>query len=640
MDPSVDPCQDYFSYACGGFVKNSVIPSDRTDWSIYDQIEESNQEFLRDVLERAAKSPGDDPARKKLGDYYAACMDEDAVEKAGIEPIKPLLADAAKVTDTTSLAVEAAKLHAFGIHPLFELIPQQDFADATRIIASLDQPRQGLPDRDYYLKDEGNLKDVRAFYRGHVERMFALLGLKPAEAKQAADDTLRIETKIAQVSQDKVARNDPRLFYHHLDRAGLAALTKAFPWDRYWDAVGLKGVSELTVNEPAFYTAIDRLMTAEKPAAWRHYLAWRIVSAKAPLLSKAFQREWLAMREKIAGQHELPPRWKKCVRDVDRDLGELLAQPYVAEKFAGDSRDRARELLRSIHEAMRTELGQLDWLDGATRAAALAKLDAIHDKVGYPDRWRTYDFEVSRSGYAANVLRATAFEQRRRLAKIGRPIDRTEWEDTPPTVDAYYSFLFNEIVVPAGELQAPLFSRTFYPPVNIGDEGANTMGHELTHAFDPAGSQFDGSGNMREWWTKETRAKFEAATKCVADQYSAYEVLPGVKLDGALTASEDVADIGGVKLGYAALQTWEKAHPEERRVVDGFTDEKIFFLAYAQGWCSKATTEMLEMRARSDERATPRWRVNGPMADVPAFAQAYACKVGTPMNTGKVCSIW
>ncbi|HEY6462202.1 MAG TPA: M13 family metallopeptidase, partial [Polyangiaceae bacterium] len=595
MDPAADPCQDFFAYTCGGFVKNAVIPSDRATWGTTQAIDKENEDFLKATLEKDAANPGGDAVAKKIGDYYAACMDEGAVERAGAAPIQPLLAAAAKVKDARTLAEAVTALHAAGVFPLFDIEPMQDFKDATQMIAGLDQNGIGLPDRDYYLKDEGNTKEVRDFYAGHVGRMLALTGMRPAETKAAVADVMRIETKIAKLEQDKVTRRDPYKVYHRVDRAGLAAAAKTFPWDAYFAGIGFPAVQAISVNDPAYFAGIDALMHEEKPEAWRHYLAWQVVRAKARLLSRAFVDEQFAMRHKLTGQKELEPRWKRCVRDVDRSLGELLAQPYVAAKFSGDSKERAQELVRAMVTAMKRDLESLPWMDEATRKAALAKLDRVHhEKVGYPDKWRTYDFEVSRTAYAQDALAAQAFEQKRQLGKIGKPVDRTEWGMTPPTVNAYYDPSMNEIVLPAGELQPPFFSKDFYAPVNIGDEGANTIGHELTHGFDDEGSQFDGDGNLRDWWTKETKAKFDEATKCVQDQYSQYDAVPGVKLNGALTSGENIADIGGVKLGVAALDAWEKEHPEERRTVEGFSDEQLYFMAYAQGWCTKETPQVLE----------------------------------------------
>jgi putative endopeptidase len=640
MDINVDPCQDYFAYACGGFAKSMEIPPDRSSWGTTSAIEKVNEDFLKDTLEKAAASPGDDPLKKKIGDYYAACIDEDAIEKAGAAPIRPLLEPIAKVKDFATLADAVGRLHADSVFVLWDVGSQQDFQDATRVIAGLDQNGIGLPDRDYYLKDDGNLKEVREFYAGHVGRMFALAQMKPGEAKDAALDVLRIEGKLAKLQQDNVTRRDPYKIYHRVDRAGLPKTAPTFPWDAYWKAVGLPEVQEISVNDPAYFAGVDALMHQEKPAAWRHYLTWHVLRAKAPLLTKAFLAERFGLRQKLTGQKEIEPRWKRCVRGVDDALGELLGQPYVTTKFAGDSKPRAKQLVTAIHDAMKTDLKLLPWMDETTRAAAVQKLEKMNDKVGYPDSWRVYDFPVSRASYAANTMAADRFEHRRRLAKVGKPVDRKEWGMTPPTVNAYYNPSMNEIVLPAGELQPPFFSKDFYAPVNIGDEGANTIGHEITHGFDDEGCLFDGDGNLRDWWSKETKAKFAAVTKCVVDQYGKYEAIPGVKLNGELTAGENIADIGGVKLGYAALVAWKKAHPDEHRDVPGFSDEKVFFLAYAQGWCSKETPQYLEMLARTNPHSPPRWRVNGPMADVPAFAEAYACKKGTPMNGGEVCSVW
>jgi predicted metalloendopeptidase len=641
MDPAANPCSDFFLYACGGFLKTTVIPADRPTWGATEAIDKSNEEFLRDVLEKAAAAAGGDAARQKIGDYYASCVDEDSIEKAGLTPIKPLLAVIAKVKDVPSLGAAVTALHGASIFPLFEVGSLQDYKDATQMIGGLDQGGLGLPDRDYYLKDEGNTAAIRTFYKGHVARMLGLVGLSPAEQTAGANDVLRIETAIAKLSQDKVDRRDPYKVYHRVDRAGLPGLAKSFPWDAYFAALGFPGMQAISVNEPSYFTGIDALMKKEKPAAWRHYLAWHLARGSAKHLTRAFVNESFALRHELTGQKEVEPRWKRCVRSVDSALGELLAQPYVEAKFPGNSKTEARALVSSIHDAMRADLTLLPWMDDATRSGALAKLDKLtFIKVGYPDKWRSYDFAIARGTYAANAMAADKFELHRQLAKVGLPVDRTDWGMSPPTVNAYYDPSMNEIVVPAGELQPPFFSRDFYPPVNIGDEGANTVGHEITHGFDDQGSQFDGAGNLRDWWTPATKAKFEEATQCVRDQYSQYEAVPGVKLNGPLTAGENIADIGGVKLGYQALQTWEKTHPEQRRTVPGFTDEKLFFLAYAQGWCTKETPEILETMAHTNEHSPARWRVNGPMADNATFAAAYACAAGTPLNTGKACSVW
>jgi putative endopeptidase len=641
MDPAADACQDFYAYACGGFEKTATIPSDRSAWGAIQILDKQTEDFLHDTLEKAAASPGDDPVLKKLGDYYAACVDEAAIDKAGAKPIQPLLDVVATVRDDKTLTAALSKLHAATVFPIFDVSQQQDFKDATQVIAFLDQAGLGLPDRDYYLKDDGNLKSVREYYAGHVGRMLALLGLKGAELKAAADDVMRIETKLARIAQDKVTRRDPYKVYHRVDRAGLPGLAKSMPWDAYFSELGIPGTQAISVNDPAYFSGVEALLHEEKPAAWRHYLAWQVAHHQARTLSKPFVDEAFALRQKLTGQKELEPRWKRCVRSTDAALGELLAQPYVAAKFAGDSRERARALVAAIDDAMGADIQGLSWMDDATKQAALAKLAKLGaSKVGYPEKWRVYDFDVARASYAKNAMAATRFEQRRELAKIGKPVDRTDWEMTPPTVNAYYTASLNEIVLPAGQLQPPFFSRDFYPPVNMGDTGAGTIGHEITHGFDDEGSQFDGDGNLRVWWSDATRAHFDAATKCVQDQYSGYDAVPGVKLNGALTSGENIADIGGLKLGLAALHAWQKTHPDERRSVPGLDDEQVFFVAYAQSWCMKQTPEAEELGVHSDPHSPPRWRVNGPVSDTPAFSQAFQCKQGTPMAPANVCAVW
>ena len=640
MDPAVDPCKDYFAYACGGFVKNQEIPADRASWGATEQLQKTNLEVLRTVLDAAAKDPGNDPGRKKLGDYYAACMDEDAVERAGTAPVASLFASIAKVKDLRSLSAAILDLHANAIYPLWMTAPQQDFKDATEVVASLDQHGIGLPDRDYYLATDKEMVDTVDFYREHVERMLTLGGARPKEAKTGAADVVRIETELARIEQDKVVRRDPYKVYNRVSRRELAALTPSFPWDAYFVALGIPAAHEVILNDKAYYAGLDHLLTTEKPAAWQNYLRFRVLSASAPMLTKAFVDEKFRLRQKLAGAKELEPRWKRCVKDVDGELGDLLGQAYVDAKFNGDSKARATEVVGWIEDAMRADLRLVPWMDEPTRGAALTKMGDLNRKVGYPDKWRNYDFHVTRDAYAADVQAGDRFEQRRQLRKIGKPVDKNEWLMTPPTVNAYYEPLLNEIALPAGQLQPPFFSKDFYGPVNIGDIGANTVGHEITHAFDDEGSQFDGHGNLHDWWSESSKAKFKTATACVVDQYSKYEAVPGVKLNGALGAGENIADIGGVKLGLYALAAWQKAHPEAERRVDGFSDEKLYFLGYAQGWCAKERPELEATQARSDPHSPPRFRVNGPMIDTPAFAATYQCAAGTPMNDGKACVVW
>ncbi len=641
IDGKADPCQDFYQYACGSFLAAATIPPDRSSWGAIDIDQKRQEEFLHQLLEKATEAPGGDPVMKKIGDYYAACTDEPAIEKAGIAPIQPLLDQVARVRSWKSAVQTVIDLHTHGIFPLFRIRPTQDFADATQMIAGFDQGGLGLPDRSYYLEDKGNMKQVREAYRAHVQRMFALTGMTKTRARRAAADVMKVETALARLAQSKVARRDPHNIYHRIERAGLKKAARTFPWDEYFQKMGIGQVTPVTVNAPAYFTGVDELLHRQRPAALRSYLAWRVLDASAQYLSKAFVDEDFAMTRALIGVKQLPPRWRRCVHRVDHDLGELLAQPYVAARFAGSSKALAIDLVKAVKVAIHAELARLPWMDPATVEAAQAKLDKMAYLVGYPETWRAYDFPVSRTDYAANVAAATQFELHRELGKIGKPVDKKEWYMTPPTVNAYYDPSINEIVLPAGQLQPPFFSATFHPAVNFGATGGGTIGHEMTHGFDDEGSQFDGDGNLRNWWSKATSDKFHKATQCVVDQYAQYEAVPGVELNGKLTAGENIADIGGVKLGYLAYQAWRAAQTEPPPAEVGpYTDDQLYFLAYGQSWCTKTTAEMAEMRAHSNPHSPPRWRVNGVVADQPGFAAAFRCTRGAPMAPEKFCSVW
>ena len=636
IDRAADPCQDFFEYACGGFLKTAVIPPDRSSWSAIQVVIKDIELFLRDVLSRAAKEPGN-----KLGDFYAACMDEAAIDKAGAAPLSPALDTIAQVKDAKSAARAVIRLHDMGVFPFFAVGSTQDYADATQVIAALDQSGLGLPDRDYYLKNDGNLPKLRESYRAHVGRMFALLGVKPDEQRAATDDVLRVETGLARLQQDQVARRDPHVVYHRIDRSGLVKVAPSFPWDAYFEKLGIAHVTAVTVNDPQYYTAVAQIVLKEKPAALRRYLTWTLLHAAAVDLSRPFVDENFALTKLLAGVKELPPRWRRCVQQADEDLGELLGQSYVAARFAGESKPRAVDLTKAVLAAMDGELDRLPWMDAPTRAAAKEKLGKMAYLVGYPDKWRRYDFAVNRAQFTDNVWAAERFERARQLAKIGKPVDRFDWQMTPPTVNAYYDASLNELALPAGQLQPPFFGASFHPAVNFGSTGGGTIGHEMTHGFDDSGRQFDADGNLRDWWSKPTSEKFDEAAQCVVDQYAKYEAVPGITLNGKLTAGENIADIGGVKLGFVAYQGWKaRQSPPPPAQVEGFTDEQLYFLAYGQSWCSKDTAERLETMARSNPHSPPRWRANGVVVNLPAFAAAFQCKAGAPMNPGKICEVW
>jgi predicted metalloendopeptidase len=642
IDSTVDPCTDFYEFACGGFLKTATIPPDRSSWGAIELVVKDAEDFLHEVLDSAAKAGPGDPMTEKLGSYYAACMDEAAIDRAGTAPIQPLLDVIGKVSDARTAAAAIIALHADGIFAMFSISPGQDFADATQVIANLDQSQLGLPDREYYFEAKGRMANTRGVYLAHLGRLFQLLGRSERQAKASAADVLRVETALARLQQDKVVRRDPHAVYHRVERTGLETkVAPSFPWKDYLTTLGIPEVTAISVSSPAYFTGIAALLRTEKPTSLRDYLTAVVLRTQADLLGKAWVDEAFTMRRELRGEKELPPRWRRCFSQVDEDLGELLGQSYVKARFAGDAKARAVDLTKAVLATMRTELDQLPWMDDPTRAAAKQKLDKMAYLVGFPDKWKTYDFAVTRTDFAGNVRAATHWELARQLAKIGKPVDRFDWGMTPPTVNAYYEPTLNELALPAGQLQPPFFGSAFHPAVNFGSTGGGTIGHEMTHGFDDEGSQFDANGNLREWWTKPTRDQFAEATRCVVDQYAKYEALPGIKLNGKLTAGENIADNGGVKLAYQAYHTWrtQQATPPPA-LVDGYSDDQLYFMAYGQSWCDKMTPEVLETRARSNPHSPPRWRVNGVIVNQPGFGAAFKCAAGAPMTPVKQCSVW
>jgi len=641
IDTSADPCVDFYAFACGGFMKTATIPADRSSWSTILIVVKDAEDFLHKVLDDAAKGTSSDPTLAKIGSYYAACMDEAAIEQAGITPIQPLLDAIGKVTDRATAAAAVIELHANGVFPLFQLGPSQDFGDATQVIASIDQAGLGLPDRKFYLENQGSMAKTRTAYVAHLGRLFQLLGQPAKTAASSAADAMRIETQLARWQQDEVVRRNPRAVYHRIERVGLEQAAPSFPWRDYLKGLGIPAVTAINVHDPAYYTAVAKLLGSERPAALRNYLTATVLRDEANRLGKAWVDEAFTMQQLLRGVKEQPPRWRRCTNQVDDDLGELLGQSYVKARFAGDAKLRAIDLTKSVLGAMRAELDNLPWMDDPTRAAAKQKLDKMAYLVGFPDSWRKYEFEIKRTDFAGNVSAATRWEIARQLAKIGKPVDRFDWGMSPPTVNAYYNPGLNEIALPAGQLQAPFFGENFHPAVNFGSTGGGTIGHEMTHGFDDEGSQFDADGNLREWWSKPTREKFAAATQCVVDQYARYEAVPKVHLNGKLTAGENIADNGGVKLAFQAYQAWktqQKTPPPA--MVEGYTDDQLYFMAYGQSWCSKITAQQLENSAHSNPHSPPMWRVNGVIVNQPGFGAAFKCAANTPMNPAKQCAVW
>ena len=637
MDRGADPCADFYSFACGNWIKKTEIPSDKARWSRFSEIAERNEKELRRILDEATKNASD-PVAKKVGGFYGACMDEAAVEAAGTKALDPLRAIVRKVRDKKTLGAAITELHKHRVWALFDISDDQDFKDATRVIATLDQSGLGLPDRDYYVKDDEKSVGLRKKYVEHVEKMLTLSGYKPKDAKAAAADVMEIETALAKASKTRVERRDPKGLYNKIDRAGLAKTAPTFPWDAYFEGLGFPGIKDVNVTSVPFFEGLEKLLSSTKPAAWHRYLDWHIVRWTANALPKAFTDEAFQMEQALTGQATQRDRWKRCVEATDGALGELLAQPFIQKNFGKDQKEAVETMVFAIRDAFGEEVKKLDWMDEKTKEKALAKLKAMAYLIGYPPKWRSYDFDVEPKAYTKAALAARAFEMKRRLSKVGKPLDREEWQMTPPTVNAYYDPLKNHMVFPAGILRSPFYAPGASVAVNAGGIGM-VVGHELTHGFDDEGSQFAGNGNLENWWEADVRGKFEAKAACVDAQYGSYESLPGVKLNGKLTLGENIADIGGIKLAFRAYRAL-RANAKEALVAEGFNEDQQFFLSVGQTWCSKAKDEWARMAAQVDPHSPPRFRVNGSLSDTPEFAKAFSCARGTAMNPDKACVVW
>lgn len=638
LDRAVSPCDDFYQFACGGWTKATPIPDDRSRWSrSFSEIDQRNEADLRGILDNLTKKKDEATNDGKLGRFYAVCMDEAAIDKAGKKPIQPLLDAIKKVNDPRSLTAVLAQLHLHGIWAVFDVSSGQDYKDATKMIGMLDQNGLGLPDRDYYLKDDADKTKIRDKYVAHVEKMMSLAGFDAAAAKSATADVMRIETAIAKASKSREERRDPATMYNKIDREGLAKATAVVDWDAYFKAMGSPDLREISVTSPKFFEGLQSILKDEKPAALRSYLAWQVVHHAAPRLSKAFEQEDFAMTQTLTGQKSQRDRFKRCIDATDDALGELLAQPFVELRFAGESKSAAESYVSEIAKAMEARLDELSWMDAPTRAKAREKLRAMAYLIGYPQKWKNYDFEV-KNDYFANVLAGAAFKVKDSLSKVGKPVDRGEWYMTPPTVNAYYDPQKNQMVFPAGILQPPFYSAKASVPVNLGAMGM-VVGHELTHGFDDEGSQFDKSGNLANWWSDATGSTFKDAGKCVERQYSAYEVMPGLTINGKLTLGENIADAGGMKLAFRAYRNMRAAAPEEI-VADGFTEDQQFFLATGQIWCSSYRDEAARLMVQTDPHSHPRYRVNGPLSQMTEFAEAFSCKPKAKMFAKETCSVW
>ena len=640
MDRSVDPCTDFYRYSCGTWIKKNPIPPDQARWNVYSKLDEDNLRFLWGILQDASQPrAGRTPVEAQIGDFFEACMDEQAVEKAGAAPLQPALDAIAALKSVRELPAFLARQHLAGGRMLFSFDSSQDYADSARVIAFANAGGLGLPDRDYYVKTDARSQQIRQQYLDHVQKMFQLLG-EPADlARTHAQTVMDLETALAKASLTRVEQRDPYKLFHKVTAAQLQAWTPSFRWADYFSTAQVPDTSVINVTEPAFYKEVQALLKSRSIAAWQTYLRWHALHSKAPYLSSAFvNANFDFYGKRLRGTEELPPRWKRCVRQVDGDLGEALGQVFVARTFGADTKARTQLMTKQVEAAMENEIRQLPWMGDATKQRALEKLHAVVNKIGYPDKWRDYSsIRVTRDDYFGNVERATIFESRRELAKIGKPVDRAEWQMTPPTINAYYDAQMNDINFPAGVLQPPLYDPKLDDAPNYGDTGA-TIGHELTHAFDDEGRQFDALGNLKDWWTKADAQEFEKRAKCVSDQYSQYTIVDGIKINGKLTLGEDVADLGGTFLAYLA---WKEATKGQNLPsADGLTPDQRFFVGMAQWACGDERPESKRLNAVTNPHSPEEYRVNGVVSNMPEFGKAFSCRIGQPMARPNQCKIW
>ena len=641
IDKSVDPCADFYQYACGNWLKTKEIPGDRPSWDSFSEVEEQNLAVLRDILETAEKGgAGRDVVEQKIGDYYGACMDENAVEGKGISPIKPELDRIAAAKSKQDLIDAVAQIHLIGPTPLFNFYSSPDLHNANMVIAYIDQGGLSLPDRNYYLKDEAKMVALRKALTEYATTLFTLSGQSPEKAAASAETVLSIETALAKASMDRTLRRDPKNRDHKMGRDAALALAPNFYLARYFKDLGTPAFSDLNVSNPEFFKEVNGIIESEPLDSLKTYVQWHMVSGSAKWLPKAYVDARFKFRQALTGQSEDQPRWKKCVEATDEALGEALGQKYVDRTFGADGKQLMLTMVDSLEKALDQDIAGLPWMTDATKQQAKVKLEAIRNKIGYPDVWRDYSkLQVTQGDLMGNFLRANEFESRRQIAKIGKPVDKKEWQMTPPTVNAYYSGSMNEIVFPAGILQPPFFDKSMDENVNFGSIGA-VIGHELTHGFDDQGRKFDPQGNLRDWWTEQDGKEFEKRASCVADEYSNFVAVDDLKLNGKLTLGENTADNGGARIALMALENMIQQSGKKPEEIDGYTPEQRYFLGFARVWCEKRKPEFSRMLVNVDPHSPGRFRTNGVLENMPEFQKAWGCKAGQPMVSPNMCRVW
>ena len=641
LDKTCEPCQAFYRFANGEWVKKNPIPAAYPRWGRFDALAEVNREHLRQILEKAAANRSAAPGsnEQKIGDFYASCMDEPRINAEGAKPLEPELFRIDAIQNTAGLRIEVGRLQALGIRAVFRFGSTQDAKNSSQVIGGADQGGLGLPDRDYYIKTDDKSQQIREQYVEHITKVFVLLGEERAKAGADAKTILDLESKLAAASLTRVERRDPEKTYHKMNRSQLQKLTPNFSWASYFREIGYPGIQTVDVSAPKFFETVSQELKAEPLSAWKTYLRWHLVNAAAPWLSQPFVDEDFNFKGRILqGTQELMPRWRRCVAAADRELGEALGQFYVQQYFPADAKAHAQEMVSHLIAALRNDLQNLPWMSPATRQQALAKLAAFTTKIGYPDKWRDYSaYQVDRGSYAENLIRSSQFEFKRELNKIAKPVDRTEWGMTPPTVNAYYNPEKNEIVFPAGILQPPFYDPNADDASNYGGIGA-VIGHEMTHGFDDQGRKFDAQGNLLDWWTAEDAKNFDARAECVSKQFDSYVVEGDLHENGKLELGESIADLGGLVLAYRALEQNIEGKPHTP--LGGFTPEQRFFISFSQIWGTNTRPEYERLLVNTDPHPLARFRGFASPTNMSNFVQAFGCKPGDPMVRSTPCQIW
>jgi len=656
-DKSLDPCNDFYKYACSKWTSANPIPADQVVWSTGSGLELWNETVLRQTLEAAsANDPKRDAVHKKIGDYWASCMDEAGIETAGLKPLRPELAHIAALKSKKDITLEIVRLHQMfpgaweqsdnqTNAPFFGFSGQQDYDNASLVVAQIDQGGLSLPNRDYYLKTDDKTKEVLAKYKAHVQKMFALAGEPESQAAADAATVLELETAMAEAQMDNIARRDPKNINNKMTLPQVKELTPAIDWDGYLKAVDAPASPHYIVTSPNFFRALDKLLNEHPLEHWQTYMRWQVIHRSAPLLTKAMVDEnFDFFAHTLAGAEQQQPRWRRCVRAADRDLGDALGQAYVDRAFSADSKARTIQMVHDVEAALSADIQSLTWMSPATKDQAIVKLKGIEDKIGYPSHWKDYSsVKITRESWLNNVSQASAFEDQRFIAKIGKPVDRSEWTMTPPTINAYYDPQLNTINFPAGILQPPYFDPSKDESVNFGAVGM-IIGHEIIHGFDDQGRKFDSHGNLRDWWTPEDSKLYDERGKCISDEYTQEvpEAGAGVKQNGLLTQGEDTADNGGIHLALNALEAALKKQGKslDDKGPDGWTYRQRFFLANAYSWCSNFRPEIARLAVTADPHSLPVYRINNVMSNMPEFAGAFGCKSGQKMVRANACRVW